>query len=132
MDQNHILEQDCSKNVYLVTMHTHTQQHNNIYEVHLSVPPMSEVIFRPTDGENCKHIGKEWCYQALCTVQYGAEVIDMREEIDKLQKAENIAMRRILKAPKYTAPSAIRGEIVNRNKQHEGEIPAIIATFFSK
>ena len=43
---------------------------------------------------------------------YGAEVIDMKvEEIDKLQKAENTAMRRILKAPKWTAQAAIRGEI---------------------
>ena len=33
------------------------------------------------------------------------------EEIDKLQKAENTAMRRILKAPKWTAQAAIRGEI---------------------
>ena len=33
------------------------------------------------------------------------------EEIDKLQKAENTAMRRILKAPKLTAQAAIRGEI---------------------
>ena len=28
-------------------MHTHTEQHNNIYEVHLLVPPMSELIVRP-------------------------------------------------------------------------------------
>ena len=41
-----------------------------------------------------------------------AEVIDMKgEEIDKLQKAENTAMRRILKAPKWAAQAAIRGEI---------------------
>ena len=33
------------------------------------------------------------------------------EEIDKLQKAENIAMRRILKAPKWAAKAAIKGEI---------------------
>ena len=33
------------------------------------------------------------------------------EELDKLQKAENTAMRRILKAPKWTAQAAIRGEI---------------------
>ena len=47
MDQNHILEQDCSINVSLVTKHTHTEQHNNIYEVHLLVPPMSELIVWP-------------------------------------------------------------------------------------
>ena len=33
------------------------------------------------------------------------------EEIDKLQKAENTAMRRILRAPKWAAQAAIRGEI---------------------
>ena len=33
------------------------------------------------------------------------------EEIGKLQKAENSAMRRILRAPKWTAQAAIRGEI---------------------
>ena len=33
------------------------------------------------------------------------------EEIDKLQKAENTEMRRILKTPKWTAQAAIRGEI---------------------
>ena len=45
-----------------------------------------------------------------CAV-YEAEVIDMKvEEIVKLQKAENTAMRRILKSPKWAAP-AIRGEI---------------------
>ena len=45
-------------------------------------------------------MGKEWCYQARCS--YGAEVIDMKvEEIDKLQKAENTAMRIILRAPKW-------------------------------
>ena len=31
-------------------MHTHTEQHNNIYEVRLSVPPMAELIFRPTNN----------------------------------------------------------------------------------
>ena len=39
-------------------------------------------------------------------------VIDMiGEEIDKLQKAENTAMRKILRAPKWAAQAAIRGEI---------------------
>ena len=33
------------------------------------------------------------------------------EEIDKLQKAENPVMRRILRAPKWAAQAAIRGEI---------------------
>ena len=48
----------------------------------------------------------------LPSALYGAEVIDMKgEEIDKLQKAENTAMRRILRAPKWTAQAAIRGEI---------------------
>ena len=43
---------------------------------------------------------------------YGSEVIDMKvEEIDKLHKAENTAMRRILKVTKWTAQAAIRGDI---------------------
>ena len=33
------------------------------------------------------------------------------KEIYKLQKAKNTAMRRILKAPKWTAQAAMRGEI---------------------
>ena len=53
-----------------------------------------------------------WKGVVLPSALYGAEVIDMKaEEIDKLQKAENTAMRRILKAPKWTAQAAIRGEI---------------------
>ena len=45
-------------------------------------------------------------------VLYGAEVIDMKgEEIDKLQKAKNTAMRRIFRAPKRAAHAAIRGKI---------------------
>ena len=49
---------------------------------------------------------------ALPSALYGAEVIDMKgEEIDKLQKPENTAMRRIMRAPKWTAQAAIRGEI---------------------
>ena len=43
---------------------------------------------------------------------YGSEVIDMKgEEIDKLQKAENTAMRRILRAPNWAEQAAIRVEI---------------------
>ena len=53
-----------------------------------------------------------WKGVVLPSALYGTEVIDMKvEEIDKLQKAENTAMRRILKAPKWTAQAAIRGEI---------------------
>ena len=48
----------------------------------------------------------------LPSALYGVEAIDMKgEEIDKLQKAENTAMRRILRAPKWAAQAAIRGEI---------------------
>ena len=62
-----------------------------------------------------------WKGVVLLSALYGAEIIDMKvEEIDKLQKGENTAMRRILKAPKWTAQSALRGEI-GINKQHEGE-----------
>ena len=53
-----------------------------------------------------------WKGVVLPSALYCAEVIDIKaEEIDKLQKAENTAMRRILKAPKWTAQAAIRGEI---------------------
>ena len=45
---------------------------------------------------------------------YGAEVIDMKgEEIDKLQNAENTAMRKILGAPKLAASSNKRIGICN-------------------
>ena len=47
----------------------------------------------------------------LASVMYGAEIVDMREEIEKLQRQENIAMRRILGAPKYASVAAMRGEI---------------------
>ena len=58
-------------------------------------------------------IGKTyWKGVMLPCALYGAEVISMKgEEIQKLQKAENAAMRRILKAPKWAAQAAIRGEI---------------------
>ena len=69
-------------------------------------------------------MGKTYCHWkgvVLPSALYGAEVIDMKgEEIDKLQKAENTAMRRILRAPKWAAPAAIRGEI-GIIKQHEVE-----------
>ena len=53
-----------------------------------------------------------WKRVMLPSALYGAEVIDMKlEEIEKLQKAENTAMRRILRAPKWAAQAAIRGEI---------------------
>ena len=42
-----------------------------------------------------------WKGVVLPSALYGAEVIDMKgEEIDILQKAENTAMRKILRAPK--------------------------------
>ena len=45
-----------------------------------------------------------WKGVVLPIALYGAEVIDMKvEEIYKLQKAENVAIRRMLKAPKWTA-----------------------------
>ena len=53
-----------------------------------------------------------WKGVVLPSALYGAEVIDMKgEEIGKLQKAENTAMRRTLRAPKWAAQAAIRGEI---------------------
>ena len=51
-----------------------------------------------------------WKGVVLPSALYGVE--DMKgEEIDKLHKAENTAMRRILRAPKWAAQAAIRGEI---------------------
>ena len=48
----------------------------------------------------------------LPSVLFGMEVVDFREEdIEKLQKQENAAMRRILRAPKYAAVAGIRGEL---------------------
>ena len=72
--------------------------------------------------KNCHRamMGKTyWKGVVLPSALYGAEVIDMKvEEIDKLQKAKNTAMRRIQKAPKWTAQAAIiKGR--NRYKQHE-------------
>ena len=59
-----------------------------------------------------------WKGVVLPSALYGAEVIDMKvEEIDKLQKSENTAKRRILKAPKWTNSNKRR----DRNKQHEGK-----------
>ena len=53
-----------------------------------------------------------WKVVVLPSTLYGAEVIDMKgEEIDKLQKTENTAMRRILRAPKWAAQAAIKGKI---------------------
>ena len=56
-----------------------------------------------------------WKGVVLPSALYGAEVKDMKvEEIYKLQfckKTENTAMRRILRAPKWAAQAAIRGEM---------------------
>ena len=69
----------------------------------------------PVIEKSCHRVmmGKTyWKGVVLPSALYGAEVIDMKgEEIDKLQKAENTAMRRILRAPKWAAQAAIRGEI---------------------
>ena len=49
-----------------------------------------------------------WKGVVLPSVLYGVEEIDMKgEEIDKLQKAENTAMRRISREPKWAAQVAI-------------------------
>ena len=62
-----------------------------------------------------------WKGVVLPSALYGAKVIDMkREEIDKLQKAEKTAMRRILRTPKWAAQAAIIMRR-DRNKQHEVE-----------
>ena len=53
------------------------------------------------------------CHRVMMGKTYWKGVVlpGKGEEIDKLQKAENTEMRRILKAPKWTAQAAIRGEI---------------------
>ena len=57
-------------------------------------------------------IGKTyWKGVVLPSALNGAEVVDMKgEEIDKLKKAENTALRTILRAPKWAAQAAIRKE----------------------
>ena len=58
-------------------------------------------------------VGKAyWKSVVLASVMYGAEIVDVREEeIEKLQRQENVTMRRILGAPKYASVAAMRGEI---------------------
>ena len=58
-------------------------------------------------------IGKTfWKGIVLPNAMYGAEAVNIREvDIQKLQKAENSALRRILKAPRSTALTAVRREI---------------------
>ena len=57
-----------------------------------------------------------WKGVVLPSALYGVEVMDMKGEgIDKLQEAENTAMRKILREPKWTAQAAIRGEILISN-----------------
>ena len=52
-----------------------------------------------------------WKGAVLPSALYGGEVIDLKgEETDKLKK-KNTAMRRILRAPKWAAQAAVRGEI---------------------
>ena len=61
-----------------------------------------------------------WKGVVLPNTLYGAEVIHMiGEEIDKFQKAENTAMRRILRAPKWAAQAARskRQEVKNSKEQ---------------
>ena len=54
-----------------------------------------------------------WKGVVLPSALYRGEVIDLKgEEIDKLKKkTKNTAMRRILRAPKWAAQAAVRGEI---------------------
>ena len=58
-------------------------------------------------------IGKTyWKGVVLPGVLYGAEVVNLKEtDIDCLQKAENSALRRIVKAQKWTPLAGIRGEV---------------------
>ena len=46
------------------------------------------------------------------SVLFGMEVIDLQEEdIEKMQRQENVMMRRMLRAPKYATIAGMRGEI---------------------
>lgn len=58
-------------------------------------------------------IGKAyWKSVVLPSVLFGMEVLDWKEaEICKLQRQENVTMRRILGAPNYAVIAAMRGEI---------------------
>ena len=48
----------------------------------------------------------------LPSVLFAMEVMDLREEdIKKMQRQEDVVMRRMLRAPKYAAVAGIRGEI---------------------
>ena len=63
---------------------------------------------------------------------YGAEVKDMKgEEIDKLQKAENTAMRRILRAPKWAAQAAIRGGVIGISNMKSRIARSSLAGFYT-
>ena len=64
------------------------------------------------DEKNQSERDDKLCHRKMSpSALYGAKVIDMREEIYKLQIAENTAMRRLLRTPKGVAQAAIRGEI---------------------
>ena len=58
-------------------------------------------------------IGKVyWKSIVLPSVLFAMEVIDLREEdIEKMQRQENLMMRRMLRAPKYATKVGMRGEI---------------------
>ena len=77
---------------------------------------MTKKIKRLSTMTNSCHrvmMGKTyWKGVVLRSVLFGGEVIDIIvQKIDKLQKAENTAMRRILRAPLWAAQAAMRGEI---------------------
>ena len=58
-------------------------------------------------------IGKVyWKSVVLPGVLFAMEIVDIREEdIEKMQRQENVMMRRMLRAPKYAAIAGMRGEI---------------------
>ena len=58
-------------------------------------------------------IGKVyWKSVVLPSVLFGMEVVDWREEdIEKLQRQENVALRRMLGAPRYATVAGMRGEV---------------------
>ena len=64
-------------------------------------------------------IGKTyWKNVALAEILYGAELMPFnKKELEEMQRAENIAYRQILGAPRYTPTCTLRGEIGSSTMQ---------------
>ena len=69
-------------------------------------------------------IGKTyWKSVVLPEVMYGAEIIPFtKSELNEIQRAENIAFRQILGAPKYTPVCTLRGEVGSSDMESRDQI----------